>query len=128
LLPYLTFSRGKYTIVEGATKLYVGNISFDTTKEDLHEYFGEYGEVKDAFIPQNKFGGSRGFGFISIKNEDVEALIEATNNVDFMGRTIAVNHPLPPGEKPAKRGELFCGSRLPCIPSKLLFISYLLSF
>eukprot|EP00980_Cylindrotheca_fusiformis_P006142 scaffold1319_cov126-Cylindrotheca_fusiformis.AAC.31 len=93
------------TIDEGATKLYVGNISFESTKDDIQEYFGQYGEVNDVFIPVNKFGDSRGFCFITVKEEDAEAVIEATNGAEFMGRPITVNHPLPPGEKPKKREQ-----------------------
>lgn len=88
--------------------MYVGNISFQSSKEDLGEYFGQYGEVKDVFIPVNKFGDSRGFCFITVKDEDVETVIEATNGGEFMGRPLAVNHPLPPGEKPQKRGAWLC--------------------
>lgn len=91
--------------VAGSKKLYVGNLNFETTKEHLSEYIGEFGEVNDVFIPQDNFGKPRGFAFIAVKEEDVEAVIEATNGQEFMGRTIAVNHPLPPGEKSPKKKE-----------------------
>merc|ERR1711937_1051884 len=44
-------------------------------------------------------GRPRGFAFISVKDEDVEAVIEGANEIEFMGRVLAVNHPLPAGEK-----------------------------
>lgn len=59
--------------------------------------------MTDVFIPQDNYGKSRGFAFIAVKEEDVEAVIQGANGQDFMGRPIAVNHPLPPGEKTTKR-------------------------
>lgn len=95
--------------VAGSKKLYVGNLNFETTKEHLSEYIGEFGEVNDVFIPQDNYGKPRGFAFIAVKEEDVEAVIEATNGQEFMGRAIAVNHPLPPGEKsPKRKGTSLC--------------------
>lgn len=52
----------------------------------------------------NKFGDPRGFAFVTVKEDDVDKVIEATNGVDFMGRNIVVNLPLPPGAKPPRRG------------------------
>jgi RNA recognition motif-containing protein len=99
--------RSTKNTIEGAKKLYVGNLPFVSTKEEIEEFFSAYGEVKDVFVPVNKYGESRGFGFISIKEEDVEGLIEATNGLEFMGRMITVNHPMPPGSKKGKRGKSF---------------------
>lgn len=63
------------------------------------------GEVTDVFIPQDKYGKSRGFAFVAVKDEDVETVIESANGKEFMGRPISVNHPLAPSEKsPKKRG------------------------
>ena len=65
--------------------------------------------MNDVFIPLDNYGKSRGFAFIAVKDEDVEAVINGANGKDFMGRPIAVNHPLPPGEKtPKKKGSSPC--------------------
>ena len=90
--------------VEGAKKIYVGNLPFSSTKEEIKDYFSSYGDVTDVFVPVNKFGDPRGFAFVTVKEDDVDKVIEATNGVDFMGRNIVVNLPLPPGAKPPRRG------------------------
>lgn len=89
--------------IEGSKKLYVGNLAFDSTKEDLMEFFSSFCEVKDVFIPVDASGRPRGFAFVTVKEEDADTLIEAASGKELMGRTISVNHPLPPGERPQKR-------------------------
>ena len=79
---------------------------FASTKADIEEYFSNHAAVTDVFIPVSKYGEPRGFAFITVKEEDADSVIEATNGVEFMGRKIVVNLPLPPGEKPPKRGTL----------------------
>ena len=95
-----------FLLVDGSKKLYIGNIPFTSTDDDLREYFSEFGEVTDIFLPVNKYGEPRGFAFISVKEEDADGVIEATDGMEFMGRTLVVNLPLPPGEK-AARGRKF---------------------
>ncbi len=76
-----------------ATTLFVGNLSFKTTEEDLGELFGHYGKVKAVRLMREKQGGrSRGFGFVEMKShaEAIEA-IDLLNNTEFMGRSIRVN-------------------------------------
>jgi RNA recognition motif-containing protein len=92
-------------VADGSKKLYVGNVPFASTKEELRDYFGQYGQVVDVFVPVNTYGDPRGFAFVSMKDDDVDATMEATNGVEFMGRALVVNIPLPPGEKPIKRGK-----------------------
>lgn len=84
--------------------MYVGNISFATTKDELRDYVSKHGEVIDVFTPVNNYGEPRGFGFVTVKKEDADGVIEALNGVEFMGRNLVVNVPLPPGEK-SKRGK-----------------------
>ncbi|PKM91986.1 MAG: RNA-binding protein, partial [Euryarchaeota archaeon HGW-Euryarchaeota-1] len=72
------------------TKLFIGNLSFDTTDEALKELFSQAGNVKTANIVKNKFSGrSRGFGFIEMET-DAEATkaIELLNNKEVEGRQI----------------------------------------
>jgi RNA recognition motif-containing protein len=84
---------------EGVKKLYVGNIPFECTMDHLKEYFGEYGTVQDVYIPLNPGGKPRGFAFVSMNEQDIEPALEATNGQEFMGRSLTVSLPLPPGEK-----------------------------
>ena len=74
-------------------KLFVGNISWDSSDDDLRNAFAEYGEVISARIVTDKFTGkSRGFGFVEMATaEEAQAAIEGLNEKDFMGREIAVN-------------------------------------
>ena len=76
-------------------KLYVGNISFNTTADDLREAFGQYGTVTSAnVISDRETGRSRGFAFVEMDDGGDEA-IEALNGQDFQGRTLTVNEARP---------------------------------
>lgn len=79
-------------------KLYVGNISWNSTSESLKEYFEQFGAVEDAFIMKDKVTRrSKGFGFVTFTNEeDAQKAIEATNGKEFDGRALTVNEARPP--------------------------------
>lgn len=74
-------------------KLFVGNLSWDASDEDLQKLFEEHGQVTSARIVTDKFSGrSRGFGFVEMgSDEEAQAAIAALNDQEFMGRPIAVN-------------------------------------
>ncbi|MFC1787974.1 RNA recognition motif domain-containing protein [Patescibacteria group bacterium] len=74
-------------------KLFVGNISWDASDDDLKNLFAEHGEVASARIVTDKFSGrSRGFGFVEMGSEEAaQAAVAALDGKDFMGRDIAVN-------------------------------------
>jgi RNA recognition motif-containing protein len=76
-----------------AKKIYVGNISFSTTEDQLSELFGQYGTVVSADIITDKFSGrSRGFGFVEMEDEDTaDAAITALNGKELDGRALRVN-------------------------------------
>ena len=78
-------------------KLFVGNISWNTTDEKLKEHFEQFGEVEEAVIIKDKFSGrSKGFGFVTFPNgEDGDKAIEATNGQDLDGRELTVNEAKP---------------------------------
>jgi RNA recognition motif-containing protein len=80
-----------------AKKLYVGNLSYSTTEEDLRDAFGKIGEVQSAKLivdPTN--GRSKGFGFIEMASDaDAEKAISTMNGSSFMDRTITVNEARP---------------------------------
>ena len=71
--------------------LYVGNLSFQTTADDLREAFAEYGAVERAQVVSDKeTGRSRGFGFVEMADGGDEA-IAALNGKGFQGRALTVN-------------------------------------
>jgi RNA recognition motif-containing protein len=85
-------------------KLYVGNISFTTTNEDLSEAFGQHGTVISAQVVMDReTGRSRGFAFVEM-SDGAEAAITAMNGADFMGRTLTVNEARPREERPRSGG------------------------
>ncbi len=77
--------------------IYVGNISFSMTEDDLQQLFEEYGEVTSAKIITDRYTGrSRGFGFVEMsRNEDGNAAIEALNDKEMNGRPLRVNEARP---------------------------------
>lgn len=80
-------------------KLYVGNLSYSVTTEELRELFASYGEVKQANIVEG-----RGFGFVEMSNpSEAEKAKEALNGTNYKGRTLKVDEARPPRDK-QKRG------------------------
>jgi RNA recognition motif-containing protein len=78
-----------------STNLYVGNLPFTTTSEDLQQVFGQYGTViKAQVIMDRDTGRSRGFGFVEMSDGAQEA-IAALHNQMFQGRTLTVNEAKP---------------------------------
>ncbi|HKS29370.1 MAG TPA: RNA-binding protein, partial [Pyrinomonadaceae bacterium] len=80
-----------------ATKLYVGNLSFRTTQEDLRELFAQAGTVESASVIEDReTGRSRGFGFVEMATqEEAQAAIEQFNGKEFNGRNLTVNEARP---------------------------------
>lgn len=78
-------------------KIYVGNLSFQTTEDQLRDLFGAHGEVDDvAIISDRETGRSRGFGFVTMSNDDqAKAAIEAVNGTEHEDRTLTVNEARP---------------------------------
>jgi RNA recognition motif-containing protein len=78
-----------------AKKLYVGNLPFDATEEDIRETFSQYGNVTSvALITDRDTGAPRGFGFVEMEDGAEEA-ISALDNTDMNGRKIRVNEARP---------------------------------
>ncbi len=76
-------------------RLYVGNLAFGATSDDLRELFGQYGNVTSAdVITDRETGRSRGFGFVEM-SDGGEAAIEALNGQEVQGRTLTVNEAKP---------------------------------
>lgn len=84
--------------------LYVGNLPFRVTSDDLREAFGQYGKVTQAqIISDRATGQSRGFGFVEMETGAEEA-ISAMNGAEFQGRTLTVNEAKPREERPRGGG------------------------
>ncbi len=76
--------------------LYVGNLPWAATKEDLAALFANYASVKSSrIITDPASGRSRGFGFIEVEEDDIQSIIDATNGKDMGGREIIVNEAKP---------------------------------
>jgi RNA recognition motif-containing protein len=80
-----------------ATRLYVGNLSFRVTGDELHELFSQAGEVSSAnVVTDRETQRSRGFGFVEMAtDEGAQAAIEQFNGKDFQGRALTVNEARP---------------------------------
>jgi RNA recognition motif-containing protein len=77
--------------------IYVGNLSYQVTQEDLSNVFAEYGTVKRVQLPTDReTGRMRGFGFVEMSTEAEEnAAIEALDGAEWMGRDLKVNKAKP---------------------------------
>ncbi len=84
-----------------STKLYVGNLSFNTSNEDLQELFGQAGTVESVNIVEDRdTGRSRGFGFVEMSSkEEATAAIEQLNGKEIDGRSLTVNEARPREER-----------------------------
>jgi len=92
-------------------KLYVGNLSFQTTSEDLQQLFSQVGTVESAnVIEDRETGRSRGFAFVEMSSsEEGNAAIQQFNGHDVGGRTLNVNEAKPREDRGGSRG--FGGGR-----------------
>ena len=93
------------------TKLFVGNLSFNTTENDLQDLFGAHGPVTAVDLIMDKFSGkSRGFAFVTMETkEGAQAAIQALNGKDLNGRDLTVNEARPREDRPRSGG--FGGGR-----------------
>ena len=78
-------------------KLYVGNLSYATTDQELQDLFAQHGTVQSANVVTDRYTGrSRGFGFVEMgSGEEAQQAIEALNGTDFQGRNLVVNEARP---------------------------------
>ena len=94
---------------EGTLKnIFVGNLSFNTSEDELRQIFETYGQVERvSILTDRETGRSRGFGFVEMTNpEEGEKAIAGLNGSQFGGRTINVNEARPKAERPGGgRGE-----------------------
>ena len=75
-----------------AKKIFVGNLPFSTTSEELGEVFGAYGEViSSKVVTDRATGRSRGFGFVEMESAAADAAISALNGSELSGRALRVD-------------------------------------
>jgi RNA recognition motif-containing protein len=83
-------------------KLYVGNLPFSTTADDLLEVFGNHGTVTSAQVVEDReTGRSRGFAFVEMSS-GAEQAIDNLNGAQYQGRTLTVNEARPREERPRR--------------------------
>src|ERR1044072_7457312 len=89
-----------------AMKLYVGNLSFQTSSEDLQQLFAQAGTVESATVVEDRdTGRSRGFGFVEMASkEEGEKAIEQFNGTDLAGRNLTVNEARPREDRGGRGG------------------------
>ena len=83
-------------------KLYVGNLSFETTENDLQDLFEQHGKVSEVALMMDRMTGkSRGFAFVTMgTGEEAKVAAEKMNGVDLGGRQLTVNEARPKEERP----------------------------
>lgn len=82
------------------SKLFVGNLSYNATKEEVEALFAQFGEVQSVNIIEGK-----GFGFVEMSNQaEAQKAKEALNNADFKGRQLKVDEARPPKKGGPRRG------------------------
>ena len=88
------------------TKLYIGNLSFDSTENDLQDMFAAFGPVNEVnLITDRTTGRSRGFAFVTMATEEgAKAAIEGSSNKELHGRKLAVNEARPREERSGSGG------------------------
>ncbi len=73
-------------------ELYIGNLPFSATEEEIQELFGQHGEVIEVkLVKDRETGRPRGFGFVKIEESGAQAAIQALDGTDFGGRNLKVN-------------------------------------
>jgi RNA recognition motif-containing protein len=73
-------------------RIYVGNLPFSSTEEDIQTLFGTYGEVIQVYLPNDReTGRPRGFGFVEMEDDAAAKAIQALDGKEFGGRSLRVN-------------------------------------
>ncbi len=94
-----------------STRLYIGNLSYNTTENQLQDLFTQHGPVTDVDLIMDKFSGRpRGFGFITMETrEGAEAAIQALNGKNVDGRDLMVNEARPREDRAPRSGGGYRG-------------------
>ncbi len=94
-------------------KLYVGNLSFNTTEIAIQDLFSQFGTVSEVLLMQDKFTGrSRGFAFVTMASDsEAQAAVNQAHGRELDGRALTVNEARPREDRPAGGGGGFGGPR-----------------
>ena len=86
-------------------RIYVGNLPYSVTDDELRDVFSDFGEWVSAEVVKDKFSGqSKGFGFVDMpNNSEADQAIKALNDTDLKGRKLTVNEARPRAERPPQR-------------------------
>ena len=88
-------------------KIYVGNLPFSSTEEDIRQLFATYGEVHSVALPVDRdTGRPRGFGFVEMEPDDALKAIQALDGKDYGGRLMRVNEAREGGESRGPRRDM----------------------
>ena len=89
-----------------ATKLFVGNLSFNATQEQLRDLFAAHGTVVEVDVIKDKFSGRpRGFAFVTMETKEAaDAAVQSINCKDIDGRALTVNEARPREDRPPRSG------------------------
>jgi len=95
------------SVRRSSMKIYVGNLSYEMTEEDLRGAFEAFGAVNEITIIMDRFSGrSKGFGFVEMPNQaEAEKAIADLNGKEIRGRSITVNQARPREERPRRNGD-----------------------
>src|SRR5262249_8462330 len=99
---------GKYSIHKtlGIKNIYVGNFSFNMTESELRSLFEPYGTVETVIVAVDRdTGRSRGFGFVSMPNDEAEKAIAALNGKESGGRALTVSEARPQTQRVFRRSD-----------------------
>jgi RNA recognition motif-containing protein len=84
--------------------IYVGNLPFEASEQDVQDLFGQYGEVaKVSLVNDRETGSPRGFGFVEMSPEQASTAIDALDGADYGGRNLRVNEARDKGARPPRR-------------------------
>lgn len=88
------------------TKLFVGNLAFSATENDLRDLFSQHGVVIEVSLLMDKMSGRpRGFGFVTMgSKEEADAAVQALNGKEVQGRALTVNEARPREDRPPRPG------------------------
>lgn len=93
-------------------KLYVGNLSYSVTDDDLRQAFASFGQVESArVITDRETNRSRGFGFVEMPDDDGRAAIQGLDGYELQGRALKVNEARPQEDRPRRQFRPDGGSR-----------------
>jgi cold-inducible RNA-binding protein len=90
-----------------STKLFVGNLSFNATQDQIRDLFAAHGTVVEAEVIKDRFSGRpRGFGFVTMETQEgADSAVAALNGKDLDGRALTVNIARPREDRPPRSGR-----------------------